>query len=168
MLRKYNKECYSALTQQVFSAILRTRSQFNEAKCAVGTPEHNEAFEAVKCMKDNSLEKATEAEKKAVLGSELLLDANIGDEKLRLRHACCQVLESRRYFMDATKDKCSKYEKVYSDYIDSYTSEAMSLICPDSDKLECSKLTPLKLDGVTPKNKFFLTPMLKVVKTLDH
>lgn len=167
-LRKYNKECFSSLTQQVLSAILRTRAAFNEQKCAVGTPEFAEANEAIRCMAENSLDKAIVAEKKAVAGSEVLLEANISDEKLRLRHSCCQVIATRKMFLDVTKEKCSKYEKVYSDYADSYTSEAMSLICPEADKLECDKLEGLKIDGVEPKNKFFMTPMLKVVKTLDH
>lgn len=167
-LRKYNKECYSSLTQQVFSAILRTRSQMNEARCAAGTPEAAEALAGTKCIKENALAGVQEAERKAVLGSQVLLDANISDDKLRTRRACCNVFKSKQDFVDATKEKCGKYEKLYSEYVDSYTSEAMGLICPDTDKLDCDKLEPFKLEGVQLKYKFFLSPMLKITKTLDH
>lgn len=167
-LRKYNKECYSSLTQQVFSAILRTRSQMNQARCVAGTPEAAEAIAGTKCIKENALAQVQEAEKKTILASEVLFDSNIADDKLRTRRSCCAVLQGKKLFIEATKDKCSKYEKLYTEYVDSYTSEAMGLICPEADKLECDKLEPLKLEGVQPKFKFFLNPMLKLVKTLDH
>lgn len=166
MLKKYNKECYSSLTQQVFSAIMRTRSQMNEARCAAGSDSFKEAVESTKCIQENALEAVKDAEKKTILASQVIFDANISDEKLRLRRSCCAVLDSKTFFMDAVKTKCSKYEKVYSDYVDSYTSESMSLICPE--KLDCKELEPLKLEGVEVKSKFFLTPMLKLVKSLDH
>jgi len=168
LLRKYNKECYTSLTQQVFSAILRTRSQMNEARCKPDTPEFKETWESTKCIQENALESARSAERKTILSTQVLNDANISDEKLRVRRACCNVLDSKTFFLDATKTNCSKYEKVYSEYVDSYTSEAMGLICPEADKLDCGKLEPLKLEGVELKYKFFLNPMLKLVKTLDH
>lgn len=168
VLRKYNKECYSSLTQQVFSAILRTRSQMNTGRCAPGTPEAAEAIAGTKCIKENALESVKEAERKTVLTTQVLFDANIADDKFRMRRACCNVLANKVLFLDATKEKCGKYEKLYAEYVDSYTSEAMGLICPEADKLECDKLEPLKIDGVTPKYKFFINPMLKLVKTLDH
>lgn len=167
-LRKYNKECYSSLTQQVFSAILRTRSQMNQARCVAGTPEAAEAIAGTKCIKENAMAQVQEAERKTILASQVLFEANIPDDKLRTRRACCSVIEGKKLFLEATKEKCSKYEKLYSEYVDSYTSEAMGLICPDADKLECDKLEPLKLEGVQTKSKFFLNPMLKLVKTLDH
>lgn len=168
-LKKYNSACYSSLTQQVFSAILRTRSAMNEARCKdTESKEFKEVVEASKCANDNALESIREAERKTILSSQVLYDANIPDEKLRLKRACCAVLGSKTLFMDAIKAKCSKYETIYAEYVDSYTSEAMSLICPAEDKLECNKLEPLKLEGVATKSKFFLLPMLKLVKTLDH
>lgn len=167
-LRKYNKECYSSLTQQVFSAMLRTRSQMNEGRCKAGTPEAKETIDSTKCLVDNALEAVKDAETKTILNSQVLFDANIPDDKLRTRRACCAVIASKTLFLDATKAKCSAYTKVYSEYVDSYTSEAMGLICPEADKLECDKLEVLKTDGVAPKNKSFLNPMLRLVKSLDH
>lgn len=82
--------------------------------------------------------------------------------------ACCGVIQSKQLFMEATKEKCAKYEKTYSEYVDSYMSEAMSLICPAPEQLECDKLEVLKLEGQEPKSKFFLTPVLKVVRSLDR
>lgn len=165
-LKKYNKECYSSLTQQVFSAILRTRSQFNEDTCK---PEKSaEALGSLKCIQEHAHDKVKEAEKTIVLMSQVVLDSNIADEKLRLRRACCAVQESKAKFMKAMEEKCSSHNQIYSGYVDSYTSEAMGLICPDADKLECDKLEALKIEGVQPKSTFFLNPLLKLVKTLDH
>lgn len=167
-LRKYNKECFSSLTQQVFSAILRTRSQMNQGRCAAGTPEAAETVAGTKCLKENAFESVKGAELRAITNAQALYDANIPDDKLRTRRACCIVLSSRKDFIDAAKEKCSKYEKLYTEYIDSYTSEAMGLICPDAEKLECDKLEPLKTVAVQIRYKFFLNPFLKIVKTLDH
>lgn len=167
-LRKYNKECYSSLTQQVFSAILRTRSQMNEAHCKPGSPEIKETYEASKCVQENSFDALKDTEKKVILLSQVIFDANIPDDKLRTRRACCAVISSKDAFMGAIKEKCAKHEKIYSDYVDSYTSEAMGLICPEADKLECNKLEAIKTDGVEPKTRSFLVPMLRLVKTLDH
>lgn len=169
MLRKYNKECYSSLTQQVLSAILRTRAAFNEARCKdPNSAEFKEGLEAVKCIAEKSLESARREELNTVLSFQVLHELNLPDDKLRTRRACCAVLDAKKYFVNGTKDKCSAYEKIYADYVDSYTSEAMGLICPDADKLECDKLEPLKIQGVANKSKFFLSPMMKLVKTLDH
>lgn len=168
-LRKYNKECYSALTQQVLSAILRTRSQMNDVRCKEpSTTEFKEALEAAKCIAEQSIEKVQEAEKKTILSLQVILDSNIPDEKLRVRRSCCAVLDAKKFFLAGTKDKCSAHEKIYAEYVDSYTSEAMGLICPEADKLECDKLEVIKTEGVEPKSKFFLNPMVKLVKTLDH
>lgn len=168
-LRKYNKECYSSLTQQVLSAILRTRSQFNEARCTDPTSaDFISGTEASKCAVDEALANVKEAEKKTILSFQVLHEASIPDDKLRVRRTCCAVLEAKKFFLDATREKCAKHEKVYADYVDSYTSEAMGLICPDAEKLDCAKLETIKIDGVTPKSKFFLTPMVKLIKTLDH
>lgn len=167
-LRKYNKECVTSLTQQVLSAILRTRSQMNELSCKPDSAEFKEAVAGSKCIQENSLEAVKAAERKTILGSQVLYDADIKDEKERVRRACCAVLDSKTFFLEATKDKCSKHSKLYSDYVESYTSEAMGLICPDADKLECNKLSALKTEGVALKSKFFLSPMIKLVKTLDH
>lgn len=165
-LKKYNKECYSSLTQQVFSAILRTRSQMNEEVCK---PEKSaEPLAASKCIAENALDKVKEAEKAIVLMSQVVLDSNITDEKLRLRRSCCAVQAGKTRFLEATKEKCAKHEKTYADYVDSYTSEAMGLICPDTEKLECDKLEVLKIEGVQIKSTFFLNPLLKLVKSLDH
>lgn len=165
-LKKYNKECYSSLTQQVFSAILRTRSQMNEDVCK--SERAAEALAASKCIAENAFDKVKEAEKAIILMSQVVLDSNIADEKLRLRRSCCAVHAGKIKFMEAIKDKCQKHDKIYNEYVDSYTSEAMGLICPDTEKLECDKLEVLKLDGVQPKSTFFLNPLLKLVKTLDH
>ena len=168
-LRKYNKECFSSLTQQVLSAILRTRGQSNEAHCKdSSSAEFKEALEASQCVSSNALESVREAEKAIVLSLQVLHEANIPDDKLRVRLACCAVLDAKKIFINATKDKCSKYEKAYGDYVDSFTSESMGLICPETDKLECSKLEPIKSAGATPKTRFFLVPMVKLVKTIDH
>lgn len=168
-LRKYNKECFSSLTQQVLSAVLRTRSQFNEPRCAdPNSEDFKVSVEAAKCIADNAMDRAKEAEKKTIQSFQVLHEAGIPDDKLRVRRACCAVIDSKKFFLEATKEKCAKYEKVYIDYLDSYTSESMGLICPDTDKLDCGKLEAIKIDGVTPKNKFFLTPMIHLVKTLDH
>lgn len=167
-LRKYNKDCFSSLTQQVFSAILGSRAKMNELYCRPDSDESKKAIEANKCVSENAFSVTQEAEKKTILSSQVLLEKNIPDDKLRMRAACCGVLASKGYFIDATRTKCAKYESVYSDYVDSYTSEAMGLICPEADKLECEKLEPLKLEGVATKTKFFLGPMLKLVKSLDH
>lgn len=165
-LKKYNKECFSSLTQQVFSAVLRTRSQLNEDICK--SERATEAVAANKCIMENAFEKVKEAEKSIVLISQVVLDANIADEKLRLRRSCCAVQAGKTTFMAAIKDKCSKHEKIYAEYVDSYTSEAMGLICPEADKLECDKLEPLKIESVQPKSVNFLNPLLKLVKSLDH
>lgn len=165
MLKKYNRDCFSSLTQQVFKAILNSRQELNEKYCK---PEHfDEALKASKCIVDNSLAQVQEAERKTILGSQVLVDANIADNKLRTRRACCAVLGSKNHFLNATKDKCSAYQSIYSDYVDSYTNEAFGLACPEQAKLECEKLEAIKTDGVEPKSKFFLNPMLKLVKTLD-
>lgn len=165
-LKKYNKECYSSLTQQVMSAILRTRSQMNEDACK---PERQaDAFAATKCIAENAYEKVKAAERSIVLTSQVVLDSNIADEKLRLRRSCCAVQVGKTLFLDAIKEKCSAHEKMYTDYVDSYTSEAMGLICPEPEKLECDKLEALKIEGVQPKSTFFLNPLLKLVKSLDH
>lgn len=168
LLRKYNKDCYSSLTQQVFSAMLGSRAKTNELYCKPNSDESTKAIEANKCVQEQAFAAVEDAEKRIILSSQVLLDKNIADDKLRMRNACCAVLQSKTYFIDATKTKCAKHESVYNDYVDSYTNEAMGLICPEADKLECDKLEPLKLDGVAPKSKFFLGPMLKLVKTLDH
>lgn len=168
-LRKYNKECFSSLTQQVFSAMLRTRSQFNEARCKdPQSVEFKEALEAAKCAAEKAIDSVRAAEKKTIVSFQVLHEANIADDKLRLRRACCGVLDSRKVFIDATKEKCAAHEKVYADYVDSYTNEAMGLICPEPEKLDCAKLEPIKVEGVAHKSQFFLTPMVKVVKLLDH
>lgn len=167
-LKKYNRDCFSSLTQQVFSAILRTRAAMNEIHCKADSAESKEALASMKCLKENALEGVKEAEKKTILFSQVVHDSNISDEKLRLRYACCGVISGKQSFMGALNEKCSKYQKIYSDYVDSYTSEAMSLICPDAAKLDCAKLDPPKIENVTPASKFFLTPMLKLVKSLDH
>lgn len=167
-LKRYNKECYTTLTQQVFSALLRTRSLMNEQRCAPDSDLAKEAVEASKCIAENALEEARGAERKIILSSQVIDEANITDEKLRMRRSCCAVLQAKSYFLDAVKPKCSKYEKVYSEYVESYTSESMGLICEDADKLKCSELEPLKLEGVEVKSKFFLVPMLKLIKSLDH
>lgn len=167
-LKLYNSKCHTALTQQVFKAILNTRSQAQVTRCKAGSPEALEVSEATACVAQNAFDAAKEAEKKTILLSQVLLDANIPDEKLRLRRACCVVIDSKTTFINATKEKCAKHQKAYEEYVDSYMQEAMGLICPEADKLECGKLEALKVDGVEPKSTFFLTPMLKVVKTLDR
>lgn len=168
-LRKYNNQCYTSLTQQVLSAILRTRSEFNDLHCKdPASAEFKESLEAAKCAAEQAIDSVRDAEKKTIVSFQVLHEANISDDKLRVRRACCAVLESKKSFLAATKDKCSKYEKTYSNYVDSYTDEAMGLICPADEKLECEKLEAIKTDGVAPKSKFFLTPMVKLVKTLDH
>ena len=168
-LRKYNKECFSSLTQQVLSAILRTRSQMTEARCSdPNSAQYKEGLEAVKCIAEKSLETARVAERKTILALQVLYDKNIDNEKLRVRHSCCAVLDAKKFFLEGTKDKCSHYEKIYAEYVDSYTSEAMGLICPEADKLDCGSLEQFKTEGVELKNKFFLNPMVKLVKTLDH
>lgn len=168
MLRKYNKDCFSSLTQQVFSAILSSRAKMNELYCKPNSEESKKAIEGNKCISEEALKPVQDAETKTIISSQVLLDKNIPDDKLRMRAACCGVATSKNYFMEATKSKCAKHEAVYSDYVDSYTSEAMGLICPELEKLECDKLEPLKLEGVQPRNKFFLNPMLKLIKSLDH
>lgn len=168
-MRKYNKECYSSLTQQVLSAVLRTRSQFNDARCKdPQSAEYKDSLEAAKCAAENAIESIRDAERKAILTFQVLHESPISDEKLRVRRACCAVLESKKLFLDATKEKCAKHSKAYSDYVDSYTDEAMGLICPEESKLECSGMEAIKIDGATAKSKFFLTPMIKLIKTLDH
>lgn len=167
-LRKYNKECYTSLTQQVLSAVLRTRSQMNENNCKPDTPEAKFALDGIKCINDQIKDKVADAEKRITLGFQVLHEANIPDDKLRVRRACCGVQDAKKLFLDSTKEKCDKYEKLYTDYVESFTSEAMGLICPEQEKLDCSKLEPIKTDGVQAKSKIFLTPMVKLVKTLDH
>lgn len=168
-LRKYNNQCYTSLTQQILSAILRTRTQFNDMSCKdPASSEFKNSLEAAKCASEKSINEIREAEKKTIVAFQVLHGAAITDDKLSVRRACCAVLESKKLFIGATKEKCAKYEKNYSDYVDSYTDEAMGLICPVSDKLECDKLETIKSDGVVPNFKFFLTPMVKLVKTLDH
>lgn len=167
-LKKYNKECYSSLTQQVFSAILRTRQEMAENYCKPGSKEFADAVQASKCIHDNALDQVKDAERQMVLQAQVIHDMNIPADDLRMRRACCAVINSKKLFLDATKSKCSAYEKAYNDYVDSYTSEAFSLICSAPEKLDCAKLDALKTDGVTPKHTFFLNPTLKLVKTLDH
>lgn len=167
-LKEYNSKCHTSLTKQVFSAILKTRTEMQSKRCAADAPETKEASDAVKCLKENAFDKTKNAERKTILNSQILLDMNETDDKLRLKRACCGVIESRADFMDATKEKCPQHEKLYAEYVDSYMAEAMGLICPDAKDLECGKLEPLKMDGVEPKTKFFLSPMLKIVKSLDH
>ena len=167
-LRKYNKECFSSLTQQVLSAILRTRAQFNELYCKDSAPEYKAGLEAAKCIAENAFANVNAAEKGVILKFQAIVDANIPDDKMRTRRACCSVLETKKLFLEAIKEKCSTSEKVYSDYVDSYTSEAMGLICVEPEKLDCKSLEPLKTEGVESKSKFFLGPIVKVVKTLDH
>lgn len=167
-LRRYNSECYSGLTQQVFSAILRTRDAMNKANCEPNSEPMKLVVEAMKCIQDEALESVRDAEKKTILASQVLHEANIEDAKMRMRRSCCAVVQSRNYFIDATKAKCGKFEKVYTSYVDSYTEEAFGLICESPEKLKCSELEQLKLDGVAPKSTFFLNPMLKLVKSLDH
>lgn len=168
-LRKYNKECYSSLTQQVFSAMLRTRNEFTDKRCKdPASDSYKQGFEALKCIATEAIEPTREAEKKIILGMQVLYDANIADEKLRIRRACCNVIDAKKIFVDASKSKCAKHEPVYGDYVDSYTQEAMGLICPATETLDCAKLEALKLDGVEPKYKSYLNPILKLVKTLDH
>lgn len=168
-LRKYNKECYTSLTQQVLSAMLRTRTEFNDLRCKDKTStDFTEGVEAAKCAAEQALDGVKMAEKKIIVSFQTLHEASISDDKLRVRRACCSVIDAKKFFLAATKEKCAKHEKVYAAYVDSYTEEAMGLICPSSDKLECDKLEAIKTDGVEPKTKFFLTPMVKLVKTLDH
>ena len=167
-LRKYNKECFSSLTQQVLSAILRTRAQFNELYCKDSAPEYKLGLEAAKCTAEQAFEKAKDAEKKIVVMFQSIVDANIPEDKMRTRRACCSVIEAKRLFLEGIKEKCSKYEKTFSEYEDSYTSEAMGLICVEPEKLDCKSLEALKTEGVEPKTKFFLAPMVKLIKTLDH
>jgi len=168
-LRKYNNQCFTSLTQQVLSATLRTRSEFNDLRCKdQSSAEFKAGVEAAKCAATEANENIKVAETKIIVGFETLYDANISDDKLRVRRACCAVLDAKKFFLAATKDKCSKHEKIYADYVDSYTEEAMGLICPAVDKLECDKLETIKTEGVKPKTKSFMTPMVKLVKTLDH
>lgn len=167
-LRKYNKKCFSGTTQQVFSAILRTRNDMNEANCKGTEQQVQLIIDAVRCVRESALEQVQAAEKKSILLSQVLYDMNIPDDKLRLRRSCCSVLEGKEVFLGAAKDKCSKYGKIYEEYVDSYSKEAMGIVCPPAEKLECSKLEPLKIEGVENKSKFFLSPMLKLIKTLDH
>lgn len=167
VLRKYNKECYTALTQQVLSAVLRTRSQRIDSVCAADSAENKEELEAIKCTGEYK-DALNEIEKNAIKNFQAIGDANIADEKLRIRRTCCVVHETGKKYINATKEKCSKYTKAYTDYYDSYTSEAMGLVCPEESKLECDKLEVLKTDGVTPKTKFYLVPLMKLVQTIDH
>lgn len=167
-LKKYNKECYTALTEQVFGTILRTRSAMADVYCAVDSKEFNEGIAASKCIVDNVLDAVKEAERKMIVQAQVIIDSNIPDEKLRMRRACCAVLGAKGLVLGAIKPKCSAHEKALTDYIDSYTSEAFSLICQEPDKLECGKLEPLKTEGVTPRYQFFLNPTIELVKTLDH
>lgn len=168
-LRKYNNQCYTSLTQQVLSAILRTRSEFNDLRCKdQSTDAFKDSLAGAKCAATDALEKIKEAENKIIVSFQTVHEASISDDKLRVRRACCAVMDAKKYFLTATKEKCAKHEKIYSDYVDSYTEEAMGLICPSSDKLDCDKLEAIKTDGVQPKTKFFLTPMVKLIKTLDH
>lgn len=168
-LRKYNNQCFTSLTQQVLSATLRTRSEFNNVHCKDPTnTDFKEGVEAAKCAAEQALEKIKVAEKKIIVSFQVLHEATISDDKLRVRRACCSVLDAKKFFLAATSEKCAKHEKVYANYVNSYTEEAMGLICPAADKLECDKLEVVKTEGVEPKSKFFLTPMVKLVKTLDH
>lgn len=167
-LKRYNRECYSQLTQQVFAALLRTRANMNDQRCAPDTDLAKEAVEASKCIAEQAFEEAKDAERKTILASQLIDEANIPDDKMRMRRSCCAVLQSKSLFLEAVKPKCSKYEKVYSEYVDSYTSESMALICEDAEKLKCAELEPLKFAGAQVKSKFFLTPMMRLVKSLDH
>lgn len=168
-LRKYNNQCYTSLTQQVLSAVLRTRNEFNVLRCKdTASPEFKDSLAAAKCAAEQAVDKIKLAENKTIVAFQVLHEATIADDKLRVRRTCCAVLDAKKFFLEATKEKCSAHEKVYSDYVDSYTDEAMGLICPAADKLDCDKLEAIKTEGVEPKTKFFLTPMVKLVKTLDH
>lgn len=165
-LKRYKRDCYSSLTQQVFNALLGSRQELNDKYCK--TDESTKALAASKCIVENALTKVQDAERKTILASQVLVDANIPDEKLRTRRACCAVLGSKKLFIEATKEKCPEYQGIYTDYVDSYTSAAFGLICEEPSKLKCEELESLKIDGVEPKSKFFLNPILKLVKTLDH
>lgn len=167
-LKLYNNECFTALTKQVVSTILRTRQQMIDEVCAKDSKQFSEAVVSTKCIADNAIPEVKDAERKMILGAQAIYDMNIADDTLRMRRACCAVLDAKNLFLNAAKAKCPAHEKMYSDYVDSYTSEAFGLICSSPDKLECAKLEPLKLDGISPKHNFFLNPTIKLVKTLDH
>lgn len=167
-LRAYNKQCVTSLTQQVLGAILRTRSQMIDEHCMPNSIHFAETIEGCKCIQDNALEAVKAAERKINLALQVIHESDIKDEKERLRRGCCAVLGSKAIFLEATRDKCSKHSNLYTEYVDSYTADAMSLICPSTDKLACDKLPGLSLEGVTLKSKSHLLPIYKLVKSLDH
>lgn len=166
-LRKYNKQCNSALTQQVFSAVLRTRTKMMESVCKADTPENHAAVEASKCASKNG-QIFKEIETKLIADLYAVLESTISDDKERLYRACCLVNGSERKFLDVGKEKCREQQKVFADYMDSYTAEAMALVCPQGKELDCDKYAPLKSDPSTKRSLFYLLPLMKLVKSLDH
>lgn len=90
----------------------------------------------------------------------------------RVKRTCCSIQVAREDLIAAVKPECEKSVPLLSEYVDSYTAETLSLICPDYEKLvkdgECAKLGQLPIEGVKPKFNFMLAPMVKAVKALEH
>lgn len=171
-LKIYNTKCNKALTQQVFKSVIDTRIALVEESCVPNSEKFNAVLESVKCIKTKAIEEVKLAEAKMILESQALLELKNIDDKERVKRACCNVLDGKKRFMNAIKDKCNEHATQYSNYVDSYTSESLGLICPDAEKMEkdgeCAKLTAINTDSITRKYDSFLSPMMKVIKTLDH
>ncbi|KAG9510442.1 Deubiquitinase OTUD6B, partial [Fragariocoptes setiger] len=162
-LKLYNVKCHKSLTKQVIKAILDTRDAMMQEYCN-DDAKSKAALASINCLYDKALEKVKAAESRAIVSPQVLFDSKIDDEKERLKRACCDVLENKQHFLNATNDGCSEHKSIYEAYIDSYTSSSMSLICPENllKGQECGSLKPLATEGVKPKYSFFLNPLIKI------
>lgn len=173
-MRQLNAKCNKALTQQVLKAVIDTRSSLVAEICndAPSGDKFSQTFESAKCIKDNAFESMRAAESQVVLNTQALLDANIADEKEKLKRVCCNVLAAKKLFLDASAATCGQFRAQYAEYVDSYSSESLGLICADIDKLaeagECAKLGALSTSNAKLRSVSFLVPMLKLVRTLEH
>lgn len=167
-LKKYNKQCISNLTQQVVSAILRTRTQNIESICKPDSAEFKEIVEANNCTVDNA-DLANGIELKFLRDLWALIDADFKDTKEFLHRTCCLINEQQTKLVGVAKEKCPQYVKSFTEYVESYSSEAMGLVCPEAKSLECNKYEPLKTDeSAKLKSSFYLLPIVKAVNKLDQ
>lgn len=167
IMKKYNKECAANLTKQFMGAILNTRTKYLDSCCVRDSPDNKANIATSKCAHDHS-EPFKKLEEKYIRKLNGIYDANLADSKDRIRHTCCATEQIKKDFLAAAKENCPDHEKTIESYIDSYISEALSLVCPSKEKLDCDNLESLKIDQSAPlKSAFYLKPVKLILNTLD-
>ena len=94
------------------------------------------------------------------------------DDNEKITRMCCMLEQQKQEVASIVRPKCEKAIPFMKEFLDSYLSESLGLVCPDLKQLiksdTCNKFSPIPIEGVKSKYLFFLAPMIKILRGLEH